>query len=72
MIGNSSKFDQLKVFIQEKTDILIITEIKLDKSFLLDQFIIRDCTLGMQEVTEGVLQEAMKYLKHTLMGHENF
>ena len=47
MIGNSSKLDQLKVFIQEKTDILIITEIKMDKSFLLDQFIIRDCTLGM-------------------------
>ena len=36
----SSKFDQLKVLIQGKTDILIFTETKLDKSFFLEQFVI--------------------------------
>ena len=36
----SSKFDQLKLLIQGKVDILIITETKLDDSFPIDQFII--------------------------------
>ena len=46
IIGNldinslSSKFDQLKLLIQGKVDILIITETKLDDSFPIDQFII--------------------------------
>ena len=45
IIGNlninylSSKFDQLKLLIQGKVDILIITETKLDDSFPIDQFI---------------------------------
>ena len=34
----SSKFEQLKVSIQGKIDILIITETKLDDSFSVDQF----------------------------------
>ena len=44
IIGNlninslSSKFEQLKVSIQGKIDILIITETKLDDSFSVDQF----------------------------------
>ena len=46
IIGNlninslSSKFDQLRLLIQGKVDILIITETKLDDSFPVDQFII--------------------------------
>ena len=46
IIGNlninslSSKFDHLKLLIQGKVDILIITETKLDDSFPIDQFII--------------------------------
>ena len=46
IIGNfninslSTKFDLLKVLIQEKTDILIITETKLDSICSLEQFVI--------------------------------
>ena len=46
IIGNfninslSTKFDLLKVLIQEKTDILIITETKLDSNCSLEQFVI--------------------------------
>ena len=46
IIGNlninslSSKFDQLKLLIQGKIDILIITETKLDDSFPTEQFTI--------------------------------
>ena len=36
----SSKFEQVKMLIQGKVDILIITETKFDGSFPLDQFII--------------------------------
>ena len=51
IIGNlninslSSKFDQLKLLIQGKIDILIITETKLDDSFPTEQFTIRVYTL---------------------------
>ena len=44
IIGNlkinsvSSKFDQLKLFIQGKVDILIVTETKLDSAFPTFQF----------------------------------
>ena len=44
-----SKFDQLKVLIQGKIDILIIAETKLDSNFFHEQFVISDylklCTL---------------------------
>ena len=46
IIGNlnsnslSSKFSQLKVLIQGKIEILIITETRLDRNFLLEQFVI--------------------------------
>ena len=46
IIGNlninplSSKFDQLKVSIREKIDILKITETELDSNFCLEQFVI--------------------------------
>ena len=46
MIGNlninsiSSKFDQLKVLVQGKLDILVVTETKLDSSFPKGQFMI--------------------------------
>ena len=36
-----NKFEQLKVFVQDKVDILVITESKLDSSFPITQFIIR-------------------------------
>ena len=35
-----NKFEQLKVFVQDKVDILVITESKLDSSFPISQFII--------------------------------
>ena len=38
--SSSSKFDQLKLLIQGKIDILIITETKLDDSFPTEQFTI--------------------------------
>ena len=40
----SSKFEQVKMLIQGKVDILIITETKFDGSFPLDQFIINGCS----------------------------
>ena len=46
LIGNlninsiSGKFDQLKVLVQRKLDVLVITEIKLDSSFPKGQFLI--------------------------------
>ena len=46
MIGNlninsiSNKFDQLKLFVQGKVDILIVTETKLDSTFPTSQFMI--------------------------------
>ena len=44
-----SKFDQLRVLIQGKIDILIIAETKLDSNFFCEQFVISDylklCTL---------------------------
>ena len=36
----SNKFDQLKLFVQGKIDILIVTETKLDSTFLTSQFVI--------------------------------
>ena len=44
IIGNlninsiSNKFDQLKLFVQGKVDILIVTETKLDSTFPTSQF----------------------------------
>ena len=44
IIGNlninsiSNKFDQLKLFVQGKVDILIVTETKLDSTFATSQF----------------------------------
>ena len=35
-----NKFEQLNVFVQDKVDILVITESKLDSSFPIFQFII--------------------------------
>ena len=35
-----AKFEQLKVLVQDKVDILVITESKLDSSFSISQFII--------------------------------
>ena len=46
LIGNlnmnsiSNKFDQLKLFVQDKVDILVITETKLDSTFPTSQFLI--------------------------------
>ena len=46
IIGNlninsiSNKFDQLKLFVQGKVDIMIITETKLDSTFPTSQFVI--------------------------------
>ena len=46
LIGNlninsiSGKFDQLKVLVQRKLDVLVITETKLDSSFPKGQFLI--------------------------------
>ena len=46
IIGNlninsiSNKFDQLKLFVQGKVDILIVTETKLDSTFPTSQFVI--------------------------------
>ena len=46
LIGNlninsiSGKFDQLKVLVQRKFDVLVITETKLDSSFPKGQFLI--------------------------------
>ena len=46
VIGNlninsiSNKFDQLKLFVQGKVDILVITETKLDSTFPTSQFLI--------------------------------
>ena len=46
IIGNldmnsiSNKFDQLKLFVQGKVDILIVTENKLDSTFPTSQFVI--------------------------------
>ena len=46
IIGNlninsiSNKFDQLKLFVQGKVDILIVTETKLDSTFATSQFVI--------------------------------
>ena len=36
----SNKFDQLKLFVQGKVDILIVTETKLDSTFPTSQFVI--------------------------------
>ena len=36
----SNKFDQLKLFVQGKVDILVITETKLDTTFPTSQFLI--------------------------------
>ena len=36
----SNKFDQLKLFLQGKVDILIVTETKLDSNFPTSQFVI--------------------------------
>ena len=36
----SNKFDQLKLFVQGKVDILVITETKLDSTFPTYQFLI--------------------------------
>ena len=36
----SNKFDQLKLFVQGKIDILIVTETKLDSTFPTSQFVI--------------------------------
>ena len=47
LIGNlninsiSNKFDNLKLIIQDKTDILVITETKTDSTFSLNQFAIK-------------------------------
>ena len=46
LIGNlnvnsiSNKFDQLKLFVQGKADILVITETKLDSTLPTSQFLI--------------------------------
>ena len=46
LIGNlnvnsiSNKFDQLKLFVQGKFDVLVITETKLDSTFHTSQFLI--------------------------------
>ena len=46
IIGNlninsiSNKFDQLKLFVQGKVDILIVTATKLDSTFPTSQFVI--------------------------------
>ena len=46
IIGNlninsiSNKFNQLKLFVQGKVDIMIITETKLDSTFPTSQFVI--------------------------------
>ena len=46
IIGNlninsiSNKFDQLKLFVQGKVDILVVTEPKLDSTFPISQFVI--------------------------------
>ena len=48
IIGNlninsiSNKFDQLKLFVQGKVDIIIVTETKLDSTFPASQFTIDD------------------------------
>ena len=35
----NSKFDQMKFLLQGKVNILVLTEIKLDNSFLTNQFL---------------------------------
>ena len=39
----SNKFDQLKLFVQGKVDILIVTETKLDSTFPTSPFAIDGC-----------------------------
>ena len=49
LIGNlninsvSNKFDQLKLFVSDKVDILVITETKSDSTFSTSEFLIERC-----------------------------
>ena len=55
-----SKFDQLKLLIQGKIDILIITETKLDDSFPTEQFTISGYSKPYSLI-ETVMEEELLY-----------
>ena len=74
LIGNlninsvSNKFDQLKLFVSDKVDILIITETKSDSTFSTSEFLIECCREPFRFDSNRKEGDVLIYVREDILG----
>ena len=74
LIGNlninsvSNKFDQLKLFVSDKVDILVITETKSDSTFSTSEFLIECCREPFSFDSNRKEGDVLIYVREDILG----